>query len=206
MKKQVIAGLILLIPLTLTIVILLFMIRLFTSPFLALFTQSFEHLFPTHTSHALLIILSYAASLLFLFILIYLLGVFAQWFFFKTLLNKAHHLFIKIPLIKSIFHVSRDLVKVFLSNKTASGFSHPVLIPFSTLDNYVLGLALKRNHPKIERLIPHAITTVFFPTSPHPISGFLAFVPKHLVKKVEKNNEEAIKFIISCGILSESHE
>jgi uncharacterized membrane protein len=135
-----------------------------------------------------------------------LLGLFARLYFFKTLLKKAHILFIKIPLVKSIFHVSRDIVKVLLSPKATNAFSSPVLVPFSTPENYVLALALRRNHPKIEEKFKEEITTVFFPTSPHPISGFLAYVPSRLIKKVDKSNEEAIKFIISCGILQNSYE
>ena len=51
------------------------------------------------------------------------------------------------------------------------------------------------------------LTTVFAPTAPHPISGFLFMLPTKDVLSVDMNNEETIKFLVSCGmILPESEK
>jgi uncharacterized membrane protein len=39
------------------------------------------------------------------------------------------------------------------------------------------------------------------PTAPHPMSGFLFFIPKKDAPKVAMTTEEAIKYLVSCGII-----
>jgi uncharacterized membrane protein len=39
------------------------------------------------------------------------------------------------------------------------------------------------------------------PTAPHPISGFLFLVPEKDVYKIDMTNEEALKFLVSCGMI-----
>ena len=40
------------------------------------------------------------------------------------------------------------------------------------------------------------------PTAPHPIAGYLVFVPEEEAYKVNLTNEDIIKFVLSCGIIT----
>jgi uncharacterized membrane protein len=48
---------------------------------------------------------------------------------------------------------------------------------------------------------PQADLAVFISTAPHPMSGYLLFVPKEMAHHVDVSVEDAFKYLISCGVI-----
>ena len=56
---------------------------------------------------------------------------------------------------------------------------------------------LKRSKKKHDT----ALQSVFVPTAPHPISGFLVMYSEHEVKALDIETEDLFKFLLSCGVV-----
>ncbi len=84
----------------------------------------------------------------------------------------TNKLFSKVPLVRSIYRVSRDLTKAVFTQDSKT-FKETVVVPFPGHDTHALAFVTGPVPDAIRKVIPDAELTVFVPTSPHPISGFL---------------------------------
>lgn len=204
MRKHFITGLILLLPVALTLMIIFFLFDFFTGPFVtpvSLLISWFEAKFHFHIPNALILLLSRLLALILLFFFILILGAIARWFFVKNLLNWANRIISRIPLIKTIYKVSRDIFNALFSNDGKKAFKRPVIVPFPSLPSYSLGFEAGEVAQEVQEKIKEPLVSVFVPTAPHPISGFLFLVEEKKQKAIQMTNEEALKFLVSCGMI-----
>jgi len=200
MKKHLITGLAILLPIVLTLMVIFWLIDFFTAPFVPLVTSKIFN------SHGILntgstIFISRMLALLFLSIFIFLLGVVARWFLIKNILSVANRILSRIPLIKTVYKVSRDIALALFSLDGKKAFKYPVMIPFPHQSTYTVGFQAGEVTEEILAVSKEPLVSVFAPTAPHPITGFIFFVPQKNVHKLNMTNEEAVKFIVSCGLI-----
>ncbi len=209
MKRNIISGLILLLPLTITIALFIFLVDLLTTPFLGnmeallhFVGDTFNINFDYHAPF--LVILSRILILIILFIFTMLLGFLGNRIVFHWLVKKMHFIMGKIPLINTIYKVCRDIIEaVFSGNKKL--FSRVVLVPFPSNESKALGLVTGDAPCQIQNADgthspEELLKSVFVPTSPHPISGFLLLVEEKHLKQMDISIEDTFKFLISCGM------
>lgn len=204
MKKYFITGLIILLPAALTLMIIIFLFDFFTAPFLypvSTLLSSLQNEFQFHIPSALTLLLSRFLALVLLFCFILLLGAVARWFFIKNLLNWTNLIFSRIPLIKTVYKVSRDIFSAIFSKDGKKAFKRPVIVPFPSFPSYSLGFEAGEVANEIQEKIKEPLVSVFVPTVPHPISGFLFLVEENKKKNIQMTNEEALKFLVSCGMI-----
>ena len=206
MKKHLFAGLVILLPLILTLFILLFLFNLFTSPFVNLATallSYFPNAYNFLENHNLLEFFSKILVLIFLFFFIFFLGVIARWFFFNSLLNFANRLLCKIPLIKSIYKTSKDIIfALFSTNKDKKAFERSILVPFPSKKSYCVGFVSGEVPKACQDKIEVPLVPVFVPTAPHPISGYFMLIEKDNTQEIDMTKEEAVKLTVSCGVIT----
>ncbi|NNM43848.1 MAG: DUF502 domain-containing protein [Chlamydiae bacterium] len=205
MKKYFITGLAILLPFALTLMIVVYLVNLFTEPFVGiteklLFTLESEQRFPIIHSQALTLIVAKMISLVFLSILILVLGFLGQKIVFRSVLHGTHNLFSKIPFIKSIYTTTKDLTKTMLSGDQKI-FTGAALLPFPSKSTKALGLITQDIPHILKQVAPELEVGIFVPTAPHPISGFILFTSKKEIQPVPITVEQTFKFIISCGSL-----
>lgn len=217
MKKSLFSGLILLLPITITLVILIFIIDLLTNPFvshvqhfLLFFGASWEVDLSQHQT--LLLLVSRLIILLLIFTGIILLGFLANKLFFHWMMKLFHKIVLKIPFINTIYKVCRDIIETIFSGKKTF-FSRVVLTPFPSDESHTLGLVTGNAPEVIQKVattqnpVPsEVVKTIFVPTSPHPISGFLFFIKNKHLQSLDLTIEESFKFLISCGIYTPSND
>lgn len=207
MNKYFITGLIILLPLALTILIIAFLFNFLTSPFLGLvkavfdyygfFEQGFWFLSASQ-------IQTIVAQLLILFCLFFLtvgLGFIARWFFFRSLIKIGELLFKKIPFVRSIYKTSKDVIHTIFTSKEKS-FKQVVLVRFPNQSTYSIGFLTREDIPSLRETIYQDIVTVFVPTTPNPTSGFLVMYKKQDLVYLDMKVEDAFKYIISCGLVT----
>lgn len=205
MKKSFLTGLAILMPVALTIMIFAFLIDLFTAPFLDFVTSILKQHQGEHAvlkSPELVTIFARIIILIILVIFMFLIGWFTRWYFIRTGLAIANRIITKIPFIKSIYNVSKDIFSALFS--TAEGkkaFKYPVLFPFPSLESYVIGFKSGEVPELFEKKLNQKLECVFIPTAPHPISGYLMLMPAEYVHKIDMTNEEAVKYTVSCGVI-----
>ena len=93
------------------------------------------------------------------------------------------------------------MFETFLSNKS-SAFKKVVLLEYPRKGIWILGLVSTDTEGEVKDILKTDMVNVFIPTTPNPTSGFLIFVPLEDVIYLDMSVEEALKFIISGGIVS----
>ena len=200
MRKYFLTGLATLLPIALTCMLFIYLIDLFTEPFLGLVRELLGEKLPFF-SQELLTVFARMLILIGLFLFTFLLGVIARWFFFRTLLSLTHKILSKIPFVKTIYKVSKEIFSSFFSEKGREAFKYPAMINFPSEKSYCIGFVTGEVPEVCQKNFPESFTPCFVPTAPHPISGYILFVPDSKIKKIDITNEDAVKFTLSCGVI-----
>lgn len=129
-----------------------------------------------------------------------LVGMFAAGFMGRFFLKLGEWIVYKMPLISTVYSLLKQVFETFLSNKNNS-FKQVVLFEYPRKGIWIYGLLSGENKGEVTDKLGKQMLNVFVPTTPNPTSGFLIFVPKEDVIYVDIPVEEALKFIISCGVV-----
>lgn len=195
MKKSFITGLILLLPLAVTIAVVVFFFNLLTDPLAGIVSHLFDgRLF---VNSQLQYFFSQVLILIFLFFFTVLIGIITRYFFVKYLIELWDYLIHKIPLIRSIYKTSQDVITTLFDSKENS-FKQVVLAPFPYPGAYSVGFLTQKN------LTEEGKVAVFVPTAPNPTSGFLMLYKESELIFLDMKVEEAFKYVISCGVINTS--
>lgn len=126
--------------------------------------------------------------------IILLLGLMAQNYMGKKVLNYWEILISKIPIVRSIYNATKQTVETLFLNK--ENFSKVVLVKFPHQDSLAIGfLSNKVKVCEDEKYM------VFVPAALNPTSGFLLFVDKENVIHTDMTVEEAMRTILSGGLV-----
>jgi uncharacterized membrane protein len=205
MKKYCLTGLVIITPLILTVLLVVFLVDLFTNPFVDIVRNFFSNIMPSYPilkSPHFLSLLSRVTILVILFFAIVLLGFLGRNFLFKILLKWSNELLSKTPFIKSIYKTTRDIIKsLFPTSEKKKAFLRPIMVPFPSSAGYVVGFLSGEIPKAVQEKTTQELYPVFVPTAPHPISGYFVLVPKEDVVEVDMDNEKAVKLTVSCGLI-----
>lgn len=200
MKKYFLTGFISLLPLAVTLLVIAWLFNFFTTPFTGVIEKVLldypmglslrQHDFFT-------LVLARLCSLFFLLALILTLGFMGQKFFARFF----HSFFSRIPLVGSIYRLSRDVTKALFAQKEKT-FKGTVLVPFPHDQALAVGF-ITNEVPEAFRKHISADVTLFVPTAPHPLSGFVLLTNKTTTIPVDISVEDAFKFLLSCGAMQE---
>ena len=103
----------------------------------------------------------------------------------------------KIPILRTIYSAIGQMTETF--TKSDSGQKSVVLLEYPRKGIWAVGFATKENEGIIKNKIGEEITNVFVPTTPNPTSGFLLMVPNKELIYLDVSFEQASKFIVSAG-------
>ncbi|PCI93350.1 hypothetical protein COB11_05445 [Candidatus Aerophobetes bacterium] len=210
MRKYFITGLVILLPLAVTIAIVVFIVNFLTGPFIGMVSHFLSN-FPRINRDFLFLkpeqVIRYGSQLLILlciFLVTVILGMIARWFFFKTLISISDKLLHKIPIVNKVYKTTQEIIKtIFVTDKNS--FKQVVMVPFPNTDSYVIGL-ISRDAPKIcSSSTSKDLVSVLIPTTPNPTTGFLLMYDRSDLIFLDMKPEEAIKYIVSCGVITPEH-
>lgn len=206
MKKYFITGLVILLPVTLTLLVVFYIFNLLTEPFLEI-TRSIldrsgliEKNFLFLSAHQVQTVVSKILILAFLFLFTVLLGAIARWFFIYYLIRMWEYMIHRIPFVSPIYKACQDVIKTIFASKS-SAFKQVVMVPFPNKETLTIGLLTREGLPGMEAVVGGESVVVFVPTTPNPTSGFLVVLKKSDVVPLEMKVEDALKYVISCGVV-----
>jgi len=185
-RNNFIAGVVVLIPIGITIYLTLFLISI-SSKILP------KEINPNHY-------LPYnipGLEILIAIILITLIGWLSLSFLGKRLLSAFNNVLQKIPILRTIYSAIVQMTETF--TKTNKGKKNVVLVEYPRKGSWAVGFATKENEGEISNKTNKKLINVFVPTTPNPTSGFLLMFPKEDVIYLDLSFEEASKFIVSAG-------
>lgn len=136
-----------------------------------------------------------------LFIGFILVGMFAAGFMGRFFLKLGEWIVYKMPLISTVYSLLKQVFETFLSNKSNS-FNQVVLFEYPRKGIWIYGFLSGETKGEVVDKLGKQMLNIFVPTTPNPTSGFLIFVPKEDVIYVDLPVEDALKFIISCGVVN----
>lgn len=207
MKRNFLTGLVILIPFALTIIIVMLIVDILTQPFVAGVQSALSktpifdrNLFMFRSAEAL-DIWSRILILIGLFVIIMLLGIFARWFVFNMLMNLGDKIIHRIPIVNKLYKTIKEVIKVIFTTDTNT-FKQVVMVPFPNPNTFCIGL-LSRDSPNVfNEPSKKELIAVFIPTTPNPTTGYLLQYPKSDIINLNMTVEEALKFVVSCGMVS----
>ena len=185
-RNYFIAGIVVLIPIGITVYLTLFLVNI-SSKILP------KEINPNHY-------LPYdipGLEILISIFLITLIGWVSLSFLGKRMLNVFNNLLKKIPILRTIYSAILQMTETF--TKDDKGKKNVVLIEYPRKGSWAVGFATKENQTEMSKKTNKKLVNVFVPTTPNPTSGFLLMVPKDEVIYLDISFEEASKFIVSAG-------
>ena len=103
----------------------------------------------------------------------------------------------KIPILRTIYSAIGQMTESF--TKSNDKQKSVVLLEYPRKGIWAVGFATKENKGIIKDKIQEEVINVFLPTTPNPTSGFLLMVPKKDLIYLDVTFEQASKFIVSAG-------
>jgi uncharacterized membrane protein len=190
LRTKIFAGILVVLPLGITFLVLKFVFNTLDSildPLIPNINISLFH----HVFHLP------GIGMISFFLLLYLIGVITTNVLGRRLISWGDRLFTTIPVVKNIYTSSKQLTDAFSATRKGS-FRQAVFVEFPQEGNYVLGFVTN----EVTDLDRQTRATVFVPTAFLPPQGFLLFLPKEKLLPSQMTIEEAIKAIMSVGIVT----
>ena len=130
-------------------------------------------------------------------IVITLIGWLSLSFLGKKFFEFFNNILKKIPILRTIYSAIGQMTETF--TKSDSGQKSVVLLEYPRKGIWAVGFATKENEGIIKNKVGEDIINVFVPTTPNPTSGFLLMLPKKDLIYLKVSFEQASKFIVSAG-------
>ena len=130
-----------------------------------------------------------------------LIGALTAGFMGRFFIKLSERLLNRMPVIRSVYNAVKQILETVLAKKSTA-FREAVLVEYPRRGLWTLGFITGRTEGEIQNLVEEEIINIFVPTTPNPTSGFLLFVPKDEVIPLDMNVEDAIKMVISGGIVT----
>jgi uncharacterized membrane protein len=133
-------------------------------------------------------------------LVIVLTGMFGANFFGQKIIDLWERLLNHIPVVKNIYGSVKQVSDTLLSGN-GHAFRKVLLVRYPHPQAW--SLAFQTNVPdEVKRVLPDQYVAVFIPTTPSPVNGFYFYVKKSEVIELDVSVDRALKYIISMGVAS----
>jgi len=139
-------------------------------------------------------------GLITLIFLLVSIGFVTASFFGSYIIKKTELIITKIPLIKIFYKTIKQIIETIFKNNSQA-FREVVLLEYPRKGLWVLGFTTGEVKGAVSKKIKSPCINVFVPTTPNPTSGFLLMVPKNQLKYLNTKVDDAVKTIVSAGII-----
>ncbi len=139
------------------------------------------------------------------------IGIVLKVFIMNRLVDFLESMVNRIPLVRIVYSAAKIVVDFFKASDSALAKSRKVvLIPYPRKGQYHLAFLLESAEATYEPIIPEHFkqfpgeryVKVFMPNSPNPTTGYFFIMPAAEVIETEISFEEAIKTLVSCGLMT----
>jgi uncharacterized membrane protein len=197
MKKYLIAGLLIWIPLVITLWVLLLIFDTLDQSLLLLpDTWRTEHWLGVHIP-GLGAILTVAIVLG--------TGIFARNFFGAQLVQIWNGVLARIPVVNSIYSSVKQISDTLFSS-SGQAFRKALLVEWPHSGMWTIAFLTGTPGGDVARHVPADCVSVYVPTTPNPTSGYFVIVPRTRVIELDMSVDQALKYIISMGVVPPQSE
>ena len=120
----------------------------------------------------------------------------------RNLLKLGEMILFKTPVIRTVYSSIKQIMETVMSTNSKS-FKEVVLVEYPRKDIWVIAFVTSSVKGEIDNKIKKSkLVSIFVPTTPNPTSGFLLFVAQKDLIYLDMPVEQAVKLVISGGIVS----
>ncbi len=147
-------------------------------------------------------ILVYLMSLITMILGTCLVGFILKIMFFAKIIENFKEIFIKIPLIKQVYTTISQIIDITMSDREKT-YEKVVMIEYPRKGIYSIGFLTSEDNYIVSEAVQskEKLYNIFIPTSPNPTSGMFIIVPQKDVKILDIKIDDAVKLIISGGVI-----
>ncbi|URR35249.1 DUF502 domain-containing protein [Thermosynechococcus sp. HN-54] len=197
-KNDLIAGLLVVIPLATTIWLSISV----SSWVLDLLTRIPKQVNPFKTWHPLLVdLLNVAVGIAVPLTGILLIGLMARNIFGQWLLNTGESILKRIPLAGTIYKVLQQLLETILRD-SRDRFRRVVLVEYPRPGLWAVAFVTGTINGSLQTVFSEPMLSLFIPSSPNPTTGWYVIASERDVRDLDISIEDAFKLIISGGIVT----
>lgn len=191
-KRYLITGLLVLVPLVITIWVLKTLLGTMDQTLLLL-PPSWrpEVVFGTYVP-------GLGAALTVLIVLV--TGMIATNFFGKRILLFWESLLARVPVVKSIYYSVKQVSDTLFSD-SGQAFRKALLVQYPRQGSWTIGFQTGHPGGDVARHLSGEHVSVYVPTTPNPTSGFFLMMPVEDVIELDMSVDDALKYIISMGVV-----
>ncbi len=201
MKKYLIAGLLVWLPLAVTIWVLQAVLGTLDGVFVWLLNGS-QALLP-QGAHSFIEMLRRIPGLGVIVMLAGLLvtGVFATNVFGQWALRQGHRVLNRIPIVKSIYSSVKQVSDTLFSS-SGNAFREAVLVQYPRAGCWTIAFVTGRPGGEAAQHLTGDYLSIYVPTTPNPTSGFFLMLPRADCISLAMSVDDALKYVISMGVVA----
>ncbi|MFP4069800.1 MAG: DUF502 domain-containing protein [Verrucomicrobiota bacterium] len=197
LRNAFITGLIVTLPLGVTIIVINFLVEKLGAPTSQFFFGHLDLSWLDWGAHTVEWLLQFI-SVLIVFLLITLIGFSSRFVLGRWLFNVFERLLDRVPFINTVYRTVKQIVDT-VSAQNKAVFQQVVLIEYPRPRSYAIGFLTSSARGETQDVTGEHIVNVFVPTTPNPTSGFLLMLPDTDVTPLKMTITDGMKLIISGG-------
>jgi uncharacterized membrane protein len=193
MKKYFITGLLVLVPLFITVWVI--------SGLVGMMDQSLFLLPETWRPKAQLGLEIPGMGAILTLLIVFFTGVIATNFFGKRLILVWEALLARVPVVKSIYASVKQVSDTLFSD-SGNAFRQAVLVQFPRPGAWTIAFVTGKPGGDVANHLSGDYLSVYVPTTPNPTGGYFLMLPRADVVELDMSVDEALKYIISMGVVA----
>jgi uncharacterized membrane protein len=127
-------------------------------------------------------------------------GLLATNFLGRGMVSLWESMLERIPVVRSVYSAAKNFTEIVFSDSGQS-FKKVLLIEYPRKGLYSLAFQTATQLGEVQARTGEEIVCTFVPTTPNPTSGFIIIVPRRDVIELDMEIDEALKMIISLGVV-----
>jgi uncharacterized membrane protein len=140
-------------------------------------------------------------GLIFLLVALTLIGYLTAGLLGRFFVGWGERLLARMPVVRTIYSTAKQIIETVFS-KQSTAFRQVVLIEYPRKGVWTLGFLVGDTVDLVQAHIDEPLATVMVPTTPNPTSGFLLFLPRSEIRRLDVSVEEGMKMILSIGMVT----
>lgn len=192
MRRYLVAGLLVWVPVGVTILIIKFLVDLMDQTLLLLPAG----IQPQH----LLGFRIPGLGIVLTVVVVLVTGMVVTNLFGRQLIRLGERLLARIPVVRSVYSSVKQLTESLFSSGGKS-FRKVVLVPYPHPGSWTMGFLTGIGTGEVRDRIGREVLNVFVPTTPNPTSGFFLIVPRQDVIELDMSVDDGLKMLLSVGVV-----
>ncbi|MEM7198616.1 MAG: DUF502 domain-containing protein, partial [Pseudomonadota bacterium] len=201
LRRYFLTGILVTVPIFITFTLALWLIELIDSQIIPLIPAQYHP--ETYFREIGFLLPIPGLGVIILVVFITFVGFLAAGFVGRYVVNLGERLVHRMPVLGTIYGGSKQILETVLRDQSQA-FRQAVIIEYPRKGIWAIAFVTGDTAGEMGKKLDNDSLNLFLPTTPNPTSGFLLFVPRKDVIALDMSIDQAVKLVISAGIITPS--